>query len=257
MTRRRAYISARNIALFLDVDGTLIEIAATPDAVKVPAALRNTLQLAAERENGALALISGRTIRELDRLFAPYSFPASGQHGLERRDAYGNLWSPKIDVDALRPVRERLVEMVEARAGLLLEDKSTSLAVHYRLAPKLEGLAHATMAECAAQLDNRFTLRFGKCVVELVPVGYSKRAAIEAFMAEAPYAGRVPVFVGDDATDEEGFEAVNALGGYSIRVGRQGPTAAQHRFVDVAAVIRWLRQRNVALSRGRNAIVSN
>jgi len=249
MTQRGAYIPSRNIALFLDVDGTLIEIAATPDAVKVPAALRNTLQLAAEREQGALALISGRCIRELDRLFAPYIFPAAGQHGLERRDALGNVILAAIDGEVLQSARANLVELVQQHTGLLLEDKGRSLAMHYRLAPKCESLVHTAMTECMQALGGRFALRTGKCVLELVPTGYSKRAAVEAFMLEPPFAGRVPVFVGDDTSDEDGFEAVNALGGYSIRVGGSGASAARYRFVSVSAVIRWLRERNTTLAR--------
>jgi len=249
MTQRGAYIPSRNIALFLDVDGTLIEIAATPDSVKVPAALRNTLQLAAEREQGALALISGRCIRELDRLFAPCVFPAAGQHGLERRDALGNLILPAINTEILRPVRAELVELVQRHSGLLLEDKGTSLAMHFRLAPKCEPQVRAAMTDCMQRLGGHFVLRDGKCVLELVPAGYSKRAAVEAFMLEPPFAGRVPVFVGDDTSDEDGFAAVNALGGYSIRVGSAGASAARYRFVSVSAVIRWLRERNTTLAR--------
>jgi trehalose 6-phosphate phosphatase len=207
------------------------------------------LQLAAEREQGALALISGRSIREIDRLFAPYAFTAAGLHGLERRDALGNLWAPVVDMEPLRPIRAKLVELVEKNAGLLLEDKGSSLAVHYRLAPKYECQVRSVMSECASGLGQTFMLRFGKYVIELAPAGYSKRAAIEVFMSEPPYAGRVPVFVGDDASDEEGFDAVNDLGGYSIRVGVDGLTSARHRFVSVAAVVRWLRGRNTTLAR--------
>lgn len=250
MTQRGAFVAERNIALFLDVDGTLLEIAETPDAVRVPGALRNTLQLASQREQGALALISGRCIRELDRLFSPYVFPAAGQHGFERRDAQGNISQPSIDRNLLRPVREVLVELVEEHKGLLLEDKGTALALHYRLAPKCESLVRDTMLKCVAPLANHFILRNGKCVVEIAPAGYSKRVAVEEFMREAPFAGRTPVFVGDDFTDEEGFEAVNAMGGYSIRVGA-GDSIAKHRFANVSAVVAWLRERNTQLKRVR------
>jgi trehalose 6-phosphate phosphatase len=245
MLLRGTSIHERDIALFLDVDGTLLEIAETPDAVKVPAALRNTLYLAASREDGALALISGRCVGELDRLFAPYVFPASGQHGLERRDAQGRYMRPKIDTLLLRPVREALVEFQMQHSGLLIEDKGTALALHYRLTPKLEPLVIAMMEELASPLTGRFSLRMGKCVVELTPSGYSKRAAVEAFMSEVPFVGRVPVFIGDDVSDEEGFEAVNALGGYSVRVGLPGKTQARYSFSNVSTVIAWLRQRNL------------
>lgn len=245
MLLRGASIHERDVALFLDVDGTLLEIAATPDSVKVPAALRNTLQLAAAREEGALALISGRCIAELDRLFAPYVFPASGQHGLERRDATGRVTRPKIDTTLLGPARQALVDFQRDHPGLLIEDKGTAVALHYRLAQKLEPIVHEKMQALAAPLVGQFSLRYGKCVVELTPSGYSKRAAIEEFMQEEPFTGRVPVFVGDDVTDEEGFEAVNALGGYSVRVGLPSETQAKYTFSNVSTVIAWLRQRNL------------
>lgn len=251
MTLRGAFIPERNIALFLDVDGTLLEIAATPDAVKVPAALRNTLQLAAAREHGALALISGRSIGELDRLFAPCVFSAAGQHGLERRNAQGRLMRPDIDFESLRPARAALAGLQARHKGLLLEDKGAALAMHYRLAPQYESLVHGVMNELAAPLAGRFVLRSGKCVLELAPAGYSKRTAIETFMSEAPFAGRTPVFVGDDITDEDGFAAVNALGGYSIRVGASAASAARYRFGSVPAVIAWLRERNLRQPRQR------
>ena len=247
MTLRGSFIADSHIALFLDVDGTLLEIAAAPDEVRVPASLRNTLELAAVRENGALALISGRKLAELDRLFSPSLFPAAGQHGFERRDARGRVSRPSVDVQRLNPARQILTHLVERHAGLLLEDKGTGLALHYRQAPQLEAALQQLMQELLISLVPHFQLKPGKCVLELTPAGYSKRTAIEAFMAETPFAGRVPVFVGDDITDEDGFAAVNALGGCSVRVGAdQTPhTAAQHHFGSVSAVIAWLRERNI------------
>jgi trehalose 6-phosphate phosphatase len=244
MTVPGAFVAERDIALFLDVDGTLLEIAARPDAVRVPPELRDTLQHAAGREGGALALISGRTIRELDRLFVPCLFPAAGQHGLERRDAQGKFMRPHIDTELLRPARERLSQLEAQHAGLLLEEKHTALAVHYRSAPQLASIVRAEMVKLARLLEGQFVLRKGKCVLELAPAGYSKRSAIEAFMTEAPFAGRFPVFVGDDVTDEDGFAAVNALGGHSIRVGNDEATVARSRLGSVSAVVAWLRERN-------------
>lgn len=245
MTLRGAFIPERNIALFLDVDGTLLEIAATPDAVRVPAALRNTLQLAAARENGALALISGRCLRELDSLFAPCLFLAAGQHGLERRDAQGRLSRPDVEIELLQPVRAALLELQMKHAGLLLEDKGTALAMHFRLAPKCETLVRNRMTDLVAPLAGHFVLRPGKCVFEIAPAGCSKRTAIEAFMAEEPFINRTPVFVGDDVTDEDGFDAVNAMDGYSIRVGHKVDSVARYHFSSVSAVIAWLRERNL------------
>jgi len=245
MTLRGAFIRERDIALFLDVDGTLLEIASTPDAVRVPASLRNTLDLAAAREKGALAVISGRSISELDRLFAPRLFPAAGQHGFERRDAAGRLTRPTLDGKLLEPAREALAGLQLLHKGLLLEDKGAALAMHYRLAPKCEPVVREVMAELAAPLAGLFVLRSGKCVLELTPAGYSKRTAVEAFMLEPPFAGRTPVFIGDDVTDEDGFAAVNEMGGYSIQVGNARASAARYHFGSVSAVAAWLRERNL------------
>lgn len=245
MTMSGAFVPEDNIALFLDVDGTLLEIAPTPSSVKVPAALRNTLQLAAERESGALAFISGRGIAELDRLFAPSVFPAAGLHGLERRSATGSIVKPQIELQALRAARNTLLALANARAGLLLEDKGMVLAMHYRLAPQHERTVLDAMTALAEPLGDRFALKRGKCVIELTPSGHTKRDAIEAFMREQPFAGRTPVFVGDDQTDEDGFDAVNALRGYSVRVGPRGETRARFSFGSVSAVVAWLRERNL------------
>ncbi len=244
MSLRGAFVPD-DIALFLDVDGTLIETAATPDTVRVPAALRNTLELAAKREQGALALISGRSLAELDRLFAPHVFPAAGLHGLELRDAQGRVTRAEIDVEPLRTARLALAELQLRHRGLLLEDKGKALAMHFRQAPQCEILVRSTMTELARESGGQFVVRAGKSVYELAPQGYSSRAAIEAFMRQPPFAGRAPVFVGDDLTDEDGFEAVNELGGYSIRVGNMEASAARFRFSSVPAVIAWLRERNL------------
>jgi trehalose 6-phosphate phosphatase len=245
MPLRSAPAPERNLALFLDVDGTLLEIAATPLDVKVSPALRKTLMTASARAEGALALISGRSIQELDALFAPCVFPASGQHGLERRDRFGNFTRPNIDSRLLGPARSALTRLQARQSGLLLEDKGTALAMHFRLAPRFELLVRDIMDDLVEPLLDRYELREGKCVLEITPRGYSKRIAIEAFMSEQPFASRRPVFIGDDATDEDGFEAVNALNGYSIHVGDVPETLARYCFEDVAAVLAWLRECNI------------
>lgn len=239
--------------MFLDVDGTLLEIAATPDAVQVPAALRNTLENITQHHQGALALISGRSLASLDELFAPSVFPAAGLHGLERRKFSGELWRAEVSQQALEVARTRLVQLQNQYRGLLLEDKHMALALHYRHAPQLADLLHEEVTALQLSLAPHLQLKPGKFVFELLPAGYSKRTAIEAFMQEAPYAGRVPVFVGDDITDEDGFAAVNALGGYSARVGASEHTLARFVFNDVAAVIAWLRERD-AIAYGARAL---
>ena len=249
MTLRGRFVPEQELALFLDVDGTLLEIAATPDSVRVPGALRNTLELSAQREQGALALISGRSLASLDELFAPAAFPAAGLHGLERRNYAGEIWRAPVNQAALDIARQRLQELQSQHRGLLLEDKHLALALHYRHALELADFLFDELSSLQQQVAPHLQLKRGKCVLELLPSGYSKRTAIEAFMREDPFAGRIPVFVGDDVTDEDGFAAVNELGGYSIRVGDSVNTAARFTFANVSAVINWLRERNLTTPR--------
>src|SRR5512146_1148565 len=145
MTLRGRFVPERALALFLDVDGTLLELADSPGAVRVPAALRNTLELASQRENGALALVSGRSLDDLDRLFAPSRFPACGQHGFERRDAQGRVTRAGVDHGLLEPVCDQLRARIHRRASLVLEEKTTALALHYRRAPHLQREAREMM----------------------------------------------------------------------------------------------------------------
>jgi trehalose 6-phosphate phosphatase len=241
-----AFIRDQELALFLDVDGTLLEIASTPDRVRVPASLRNTLQLTFEREHGALALLSGRSLDDLDELFSPCDFPASGKHGLEVRLPSGKVIRPNIDPTVLDRARRWLGILQQDNRGLLLEDKGVALAMHYRLVPRLATEVEVVMNEMAAELGETFIVRPGKCVYELMPRGYDERSAIQLLMKERAFAGRTPVFVGDDPTDEVGFQAVNEMGGHSIRVGNLEKTAAQYRFSSVSTVVAWLRDRNLS-----------
>ncbi len=245
MSARAAFIRGDDLALFLDVDGTLLEIAATPDRVRVPGSLRNTLQLTFVRQHGALALLSGRSLAELDELFAPYQFAASGKHGLEVRLPSGQVIRPDVDPTALDRARRWLELLQKEHRGLLLEDKGATLAMHFRLAPRLELEVEIVMEELLRELGQDFVLRRGKCVFELMPRGFSERSSIELFMQQREFAGRTPVFVGDDPTDEIGFETVNAMGGHSIRVGNLEETAARYRFSSVSTVVAWLRDRNL------------
>jgi trehalose 6-phosphate phosphatase len=245
MSVRSSLIRANDLALFLDVDGTLLEIAATPERVRVPSSLRNTLQLSHSREHGALALLSGRSLTELDDLFGPCKFPASGKHGLEVRLPSGKVIRPDIDPALLNPARRWLTLMERDHRGLLLEDKGVTLAMHFRLAPRMEADVEAAMNELLAELGDRFQLRRGKCVLEILPRGFGEKSAIELFMRQPEFAGRTPVFIGDDPSDEYGFQAVNDMGGHSIRVGNLDATAAHYRFSSVATVAAWLRDRNL------------
>ena len=226
-------------AYFFDLDGTLIEFAETPAAVRITEELRKLLEQLHERAQGAVALMTGRPITEIDRLFPHRVLPVAGQHGAERRNALGTWTSHGSQFD-LGPARQRLAQAIFDKPGLLLEDKGLSLALHYRRNPGLAGFVHQTMEALLADLDGTYTLLQGKSVLELKPAGKDKGRALLEFMAEPPFAGRTPAFVGDDATDEYGFATVNELGGHSIKVG-SGDTAARWRLDNVKAVEAWLR----------------
>lgn len=230
---------AADWAVFLDVDGTLLELAAHPDAVSVDSGLRLLLRELRLRLEGALALITGRSVAGIDALFAPDTLPVAGQHGAERRDAGGVLHRLAGSRDVLRTAAAQLRRTTEKSAGLLVEDKGMSVAVHFRQAPELAGEAYNAVTEMARKLGSGYELQTGKMVFEIKPSGHDKGTAIERFMSEAPFRGRLPVFIGDDLTDEYGFELVNRLGGHSIKVGG-GDSAAHWRIGDAGSVRAWL-----------------
>jgi len=227
-------------AWFLDVDGTLIEIAKRPDAVRVDPRVVAALGTLQRMAQDAVALVSGRTILELDRLFAPSRLAAAGLHGLERRDAEGRTMR---DAERDEHLDEAVAEMhafAIGHPGVLVEDKGITVALHFRQVPGVADAATRLLRSIAAQHEGRFVLQRGKMVVELRPPGFDKGGVVDAFMAEPPFAGRVPVFIGDDLTDEAGFAAVNRRGGYSIRIGGPAPTAARWHMDSVSALIDWL-----------------
>jgi trehalose 6-phosphate phosphatase len=232
----------RLAALFLDVDGTLLEIAARSDLVGVPPKLPALLgDLGAER-SGALALISGRPLAELDRLFRPWCGAAAGVHGLERRRVDGTVAhhtdaAAAVAIDQIRP---RLTAFACARNGLLLEDKHSALALHYRAAPEHAAEVRALAEMLRRQAGSALRLIFGKMVVEFQPRSANKGAAIAAFLSESPFLGRRPIFLGDDATDEDGFAEIARCGGVGIRVGEAAKTRAGYALPSVAAVLAWL-----------------
>ncbi|MBW4053220.1 MAG: trehalose-phosphatase [Proteobacteria bacterium] len=229
------------IALFLDVDGTLIDIAATPEAVSVPAELREQMHGLALASGGAVALVSGRAIANLDALFAPLTLPAAGLHGFEQRGASGVCRRRDApSTAALEVARGAMLQIARQHPGLLVEDKQFALALHYRGVPQLEDTVLAAMREVAARVGDEFDLQRGKMVVELRPARATKAQAVAAYLEEAPFAGRMPVFLGDDLTDEPAFELVNRRGGLSVLVGAPRASAARARLADVAAVRAWL-----------------
>ncbi len=236
-------LDAGAIALFLDVDGTLVEIEREPGAVRVPDRLREILADLQRATGGALALVSGRALRQLDRLFAPLRLSAAGLHGLERRNLGTEVVRAKPDPATFEAARVRLAAFAERHPGILLEDKGLTLALHYRMAPAQQGAATAAAEAAVAASHGGLVLLRGKMVLELKPPGCDKGQAIAAMMAEPPFAGRRPVFAGDDLTDEAGFEAVNQLGGVTIRIGADAaPTAARHSQPSVGALRSWLHE---------------
>ncbi|HZH51016.1 MAG TPA: trehalose-phosphatase [Microvirga sp.] len=217
-----------NCALFLDFDGTLVDIVDRPDAVAVDPSLPGILTRLQERLGGALAIISGRPIEFLDSRFRPHVFDIAGLHGLEHRIG-GRL--AECDPDEhprLREMVARLKEIVAPREGVLIEDKGCSVAIHWRLAPQEKDFALATATAAVEALGSDYRVQHGKAVAEILPAAAGKGKVIERFLQQEPYRGRLPVFVGDDLTDENGFRTVNAHGGLSIRIGA-GETIARER----------------------------
>lgn len=231
-----------NCAYFFDLDGTLAEIKPYPDQVVVPETILQLLHQLATHNAGALALISGRSMAELDVLTDPFRFPLAGVHGAERRDINGQTHVVRLAEDTEREAGELLHTALAAMPGTTLEAKGMAFALHYRQSPEHE----ATLIHLAEQIVRRWpqlAVQHGKCVVEIKPKGINKGDAIAAFMQEAPFAGRIPVFFGDDLTDETGFGVINRAGGISVKVG-SGATQAAWRLDSVKDVWHWLEQIN-------------
>jgi trehalose 6-phosphate phosphatase len=205
--------------LFLDIDGTLLEIADTPSSVLVDSSLNALLAAVSQRLEGALALVSGRSIATIDQLFAPLIFPAAGQHGAERRSATGACFAAPTSRSAeFDGARAQLRAFAKDYPGVVFEDKGRSIALHFRLAPERESDARRVIVDAARPLAD-LEVQEGNMVFEIKPKGLTKGTAVEAFMREPPFAGRTPVFVGDDLTDEPGLRFVESAGGVSIAVG--------------------------------------
>ena len=227
-------------ALFLDVDGTLLDIAARPGDVAVEEGLPAVLERLSARLGGALALITGRDIATIDGLFASARFAMAGVHGAELRLPDGRT-RHQPPHPALDGIKAGLAEWVAARPGLLLEDKERAVAVHYRGQPQAAGEVEAHLRALAAAAGPELTVQPGKMVMEIRPAAADKGVALGTLMALPPFRGRRPLMIGDDLTDEPAFAAAMAAGGRACRVGAaDGPTAAEMCFADPAAVRRWL-----------------
>jgi trehalose 6-phosphate phosphatase len=225
--------------LFLDVDGTLIELTGTPLETQASEELKIILKEVAERLGGALALVSGRSVEYLDGLFAPLRLPSAGLHGIERRKATGVMHGASFTDVQLDRARSALGEFVQDHPGTLLEDKGRTIAVHFRMAPQFEPEAREAVTEIAAALGINYQVQAGSMMLEIKPRGFNKGGAVQAFMKEPPFSGRRPVYVGDDLTDLDGFRAVDTLGGVSIAVGER--VDGQYHLADPAAVREWLK----------------
>jgi trehalose 6-phosphate phosphatase len=230
------------LAILLDVDGTLLDLAPTPREVFVPHSLRETLGSLSQRTGGAVAFVSGRPVSELDLIFSPLQMPAIGGHGAELRRTAGQPAGPP----RLRPldpdVKRRFAAIAEVGPGIVIEDKGYSLALHYRLAPDKERIVRESAAGICAQFtDGLIELLPGKMVVEIKYAGVSKAIAVRELMTYAPFAGRRPVFIGDDVTDLGVFAIMPDFDGISISVGRrvEGVDTCFDRPADVR---RWLEQ---------------
>lgn len=233
-----AALNCAETALFLDFDGTLTPIVDRPDRVRVDHRIIDSLGELTNRLRGALAVVSGRDIADLDRYLSPHVFRASGVHGLELRIEGRDIRRLEINETALVEAVAKLEAVAKGHDDLLLERKPGSVALHYRACPDLYGRCKRAVADAVDGQDGLFVVE-GKMVIEVKGHNGSKGTAIEAFMAHPPFLSRRPVFLGDDVTDEEGFVVVNALGGTSIKVGG-GETVARHRLNDPADVADWL-----------------
>lgn len=230
---------ATDWALFLDIDGTLLDLADTPQGVQVPPELLGLLQTLTQRLGGALALVSGRPLSDIDRLF-PQCRDAAGTHGTQWRLGGVEQPSEPVDETGLAAAAKFIDVHCSRLPGLLLERKPHALALHYRQALAWKQETCALARQVAEALGPTFRLQSGKGVIEILPTLAGKGNAIRRFMRLSPYVGRCPVFVGDDLTDEDGFAAVNALGGWSIRVGNGAATQARFRLSSPTAVRDWL-----------------
>jgi trehalose 6-phosphate phosphatase len=228
----------KNSALFLDIDGTLLDMARTPDAVVVPADLRLALVRLYDGLDGALAFVSGRSLSGIDRLFAPLRTAAIGCHGAEVRGKDGNLRALADPIPG--PVRAIFRSLVDSHPGTLLEDKIYTLSLHYRLAPEARGDLEAAMEKHAPIFAaEKVTIQHGKSVIDAKPKGIDKGVGLRALMRQPPFRDRMPVFGGDDTTDMDVFHILPELGGHGFSVGRAFD-GVDYEFGSPHAVRQWL-----------------
>lgn len=225
-------------AVFLDFDGTLVDIADRPSAVRMDASTLHNIEAIGCKVDHALAVVSGREIAVIDHFMRPLELPVAGVHGLERRDSAGLVHRAATNGPAFAAIGNAIEQAIGAEPGLVVETKPGAVAFHYRLRPELEERCRA-IVERLLHEHRDLAMLHGKMVFELKLGSADKGTAIEAFLGEPPFAGRTPIFAGDDTTDEAGFDVVNARGGISIKIG-PGPTAAHYRAAGIDEFRDWL-----------------
>jgi trehalose 6-phosphate phosphatase len=216
-------IDLAQVAILLDVDGTIVDVAATPQSVVVPSSLLRTLATLHARTDGALALVSGRLVESLDHLFAPLALPCIGGHGVELR-ASARAVLRRRPTELSPTVKQRVADAAAADPRIIVEDKGSSLAVHYRLAPDQGHLMRNKIAAIVDRAgEDNLEMLCGKAVIEIKPRSFNKGTAVRELMGISPFAHRIPLFVGDDVTDEAVFAILPELGGFGYSVGREVP----------------------------------
>ena len=227
------------VAFFRDFDGTLVDIAPTPDAVVVPASVPDILGELGERTGGAVAILTGRPLGDVDRRLAPLALPGCGQHGLQLRLPGGGAVSR--DPGEMEPIRRRLAALVpDWPEGIEIEDKGLAIAVHFRAHPEAGREIERAVGTLVAETPEVFRLRRGKMVIEATLAGASKGTALRRLMIEPPFLGRTPIVIGDDVTDDDAFEAARGFGGMSFQVGSRDGHRADFEIGGPADVVRLL-----------------
>ncbi len=233
-----AELDPEGTALFLDFDGTLADFAERPDAVSVPLPTRKVLARLEESTSGALAIVTGRPINDIDRFLAPLRLPVAGVHGLERRTAEGKISTEAVDEHVISLIAGKLKEFTDRNPGTVFETKQGSIALHFRQRPELAEACSETVHEAVGDLKGLHILP-GKMVIEVKSGRATKADAVAAFMEESPFRGRLPLFAGDDVTDEDAFHEIARENGVSIKIGN-GDTAAGYRSENTDAFRKWL-----------------
>lgn len=226
MQRKRA--SIERYAFIFDFDGTLVDIADTPGGIAVPPDLGADLADLRRLAENALAIVTGRRIADIDDMLSPYCFDVAGVHGTEMRVATQHWSASPVKPEEFRKAVAELIAKFGGRSGIIVEDKGQSVAVHWRLDPGHEPEIRDFIAKASSSLGGSHRIQLGKAVAEIVPRSANKGRAIELLLGHSSYAGKIPLFFGDDLTDESGFEVVNRAGGDTIHVG-VGSTAARYK----------------------------